>query len=457
MSPTTSSTPEASRRDGAGGPALTAWGGGIGGALLIGGGWVASRSLARIGPELLVALLLAALGAGLVIAAAVLAVLAPGGARDDVRKLGHTLDAMAAGDLTREPHAADPAGGLAPVASSLRSALAYLRRVLGIARGAAHETAQRAEELGTQCSAAHVAAQRSAELGAHVAEQASVAAETARSTHGELTRLALDVAALEGQLRQRSDAWTRAERQSGSAAGELDDAMRSLDQLTARFDAATIELSGLGRSVDDVREFVALVRKMARQSKLLSLNAAMEAARAGEQGSGFGVVASEVRRLAKSSAEAADRTETLLGDLLSRAGVALDSARESLTLARSTRDAVDRSRHGLSALAAELRSDASEQDEDPGSAAPAAALGAAIARVEHLAGDLAALAQGARDTRLAGGAQVARAQDLIAAAHSLGRSAARAAGALQDLRVEAAPSAGTAPEVPASPATPVPA
>jgi methyl-accepting chemotaxis protein len=76
------------------------------------------------------------------------------------------------------------------------------------------------------------------------------------------------------------------------------------------------------------------VRRIARQSKLLALNASMEAARAGEQGEGFAVVAAEIRKLAASASEAAEKTATTVHGVLARVEESRDASqrtRETLT------------------------------------------------------------------------------------------------------------------------------
>ena len=76
---------------------------------------------------------------------------------------------------------------------------------------------------------------------------------------------------------------------------------------------------GLGQMAEDVA-------KLARQTNLLSINAAIEAARAGESGRGFAVVAAEVRRLSAESGDTGRRIGERVGGFGEQMSRALQEA-----------------------------------------------------------------------------------------------------------------------------------
>jgi methyl-accepting chemotaxis protein len=115
----------------------------------------------------------------------------------------------------------------------------------------------------------------------------------------------------------------------------LDASATALETLAGEVRENAAAIQALAEASAEIRNFVALVQKMARQSKLLALNAAMEAARAGAQGEGFAVVASEVRRLAASSNEAAQRTEQLVTHVLQRVEESRDASARSVETVRT--------------------------------------------------------------------------------------------------------------------------
>ena len=249
-------------------------------------------------------------------------------------EIAEAAERVAAGDLSVLQGDAESDDELGRLSRAAESMVLELRRLVLAIRESAAETAAMSSEItaGTEqmSAAASEMAGTSGELSEQAGDMARSIAESAVDA-AVLMRNATHLSAgardgVERNAKLRALAATNRERLDASSAAlatVADDAARS-----ARSSEA------LAAASQEIGAFVTLVRRIARQSKLLALNASMEAARAGAQGEGFAVVAAEIRKLSQSSAEAADRTETTVQGVLAR-------IEESRAATQRTREAVD--------------------------------------------------------------------------------------------------------------------
>ncbi len=117
---------------------------------------------------------------------------------------------------------------------------------------------------------------------------------------------------------------------------------QSMQQMVAATDAITAKLATLSEKASNINSVLTTITKVADQTNILSLNAAIEAEKAGEAGRGFAVVAAEIRRLADQTSVSTWDIEQMLKEMqsaVSASVMGMDKFTEDI------RRSVDEARH----------------------------------------------------------------------------------------------------------------
>lgn len=101
--------------------------------------------------------------------------------------------------------------------------------------------------------------------------------------------------------------------QEGSNA--VEDTLEGMNTLREKVGAIAQQIMRLSQQTNQIGNISTIVADLANQTNMLALNASVEAVRAGEHGKGFGVVASEIRKLADQSKNSAEKINTLVADI----------------------------------------------------------------------------------------------------------------------------------------------
>jgi methyl-accepting chemotaxis protein len=121
------------------------------------------------------------------------------------------------------------------------------------------------------------------------------------------------------QVRQSAVEGEQGARRSEAASGQGLKAVRDSGQA----------MEAIEESSGKIQRIIIVITDIARQTNLLSLNAAIEAAKAGTMGKGFAVVAEEVRKLAERSGAAAKEITALIQESGDRVDLGTNAVKEA--------------------------------------------------------------------------------------------------------------------------------
>ena len=158
------------------------------------------------------------------------------------------------------------------------------------------------------------------EIAATSKQQQATATETAATTT-EIGATSREIAATSRDLVRTMTEVTSAADQASSLAGSGQQGLARMEetmhQVMGAADLVNAKLGILNEKASNITQMVVTIVKVADQTNLLSLNAAIEAEKAGEYGRGFAVVATEVRRLADQTAVATYDIEQMVREIQS--------------------------------------------------------------------------------------------------------------------------------------------
>ena len=354
--------------------------------------------------------------------------------------LAELAEAVAAGDLSRRISHTDTEDEIGRLSRAVAAMVAELRRLAGALSSSAQETSAMSAEItaGTE------------EMAASAGEIAHTASELSQQSTGmaqsilSLSSSAEELVRFAGELRDGAHEGVERNRQlrglSLESRSKLDESSRALELLAKDVGASASAIEGLASASLEVRSFVTLVQKLARQSKLLALNAAMEAARAGEHGQGFAVVASEVRRLAAMSSEAAQRTEQVMGGVLRGIDDSRASSERSVKAVRQVLDATEHGVRSFVSVAEAVETNEAWTTSIERAATAANTLVAEITkRLTQLSTGTESFAAAMQQVAASSEEQSASTQQIAAAAAALSHAAENLSQLVANLRLDSAP------------------
>ncbi|SHO51183.1 methyl-accepting chemotaxis protein [Anaerocolumna xylanovorans] len=122
------------------------------------------------------------------------------------------------------------------------------------------------------------------------------------------------------------------------------------------------DMEVIKQQAEEISQIIAVIEQIAEQTNLLALNAAIEASRAGENGKGFGVVASEIGKLAARCSQAVQSTSGLINSTVNAIRSGAEQAdntagnfKRIVKVAEETNDVMEKLAHNTSGIENELK------------------------------------------------------------------------------------------------------
>ena len=289
-----------------------------------------------------------------------------------ITEVAGVLKSVASGDLTRSinVHTKDEIGDLA---RDFNSTLDKIKDMIGVIKKEADGLSEIGNDLSgsmTETAAAinQITANIQSIKGRVINQSASVT-----QTNATIEQVISNINKLNGHVENQSSNISQASSAIEQMVANIGSVTKTLvsnaDNVVILKEASEVGRKGLQEMAADIREIAvesedlmkinSVMKNIASQTNILSMNAAIEAAHAGPAGRGFAVVAEEIRKLAENSGG----QSKIIGNVLKKIKDSIDKISVSTTNVLGEFEAIDSSVRTVAEQEDNIRNAMEEQGE----------------------------------------------------------------------------------------------
>lgn len=268
---------------------------------------------------------------------------------------GH-LRQVAAGDLsfTISPKLRKRGDEIGEMARSLEDVRQSLAAMIGSVLETGETLNQSSEKFSEKFGYISESIQNTNQAIDDLAQGATNSANETETMNEKITELGGVIEVEKTGVQKLEEAVSAMAKYSSGAAESIQELERITSVTIEAIDVVSEQTNRNNNSAADINKTIEIIKGLASQTNLLSLNASIEAARAGDAGRGFAVVAEEIRNLSEESSGNAQEIEGIVKELVGNVEISVSKMQEVIDNVQKQQKCLEETRTAFMSLKQEV-------------------------------------------------------------------------------------------------------